>query len=188
MALVATAANAEVSVTCNGQSLENGGEYVINKESFKLNEDLAAMGWWYWEASAEVEVEAKGASDVLATTTSETMQLCEASGNCFPWMNGKIEKSYTASKYGLAIHRVVQEENIPVLDETMTLTITDSSNNPFTFKIRVLTEDSGVNEIMTGSDKVAAIYDMQGRRVREDFRGMAIVVYENGRAVKRIVK
>ena len=43
-------------------------------------------------------------------------------------------------------------------------------------------------EIMAGDATVAAIYDMQGRPVSEDFRGAAIVVYDNGKAVKQIIK
>lgn len=192
-AMVAMAANAQISVTCNGNPVENGGEVVFTNTDFHLDPGMLEAGMKYYQAEAMVDVVAESATTVDVEASAMAVQFCTADGNCFPYKNndGKftITKTFDQSEYGLAIHLSYFQDELPDANEWLTCKLTDEDKNEFTFTLRFnTTSGNAVEEIMVGSEKVAAIYDLQGRRVRDDFRGVSIVVYDNGKAVKRIIK
>ena len=197
LALTATAANAAITVEYEGKQLANGEELVMNDEDFKYTYQSFPMGdgtdFEYHEWSCSVDLTVKGSAPIVASavTDAEATQFCPVS--CIPWKeeNGVFTASgtYQMTELEVPIHYNIQDQILPALDNYMKCTFSDKDGD-IVVNIKFKTEgSSGVNEIVAGSEKkVAAIYDLQGRRVREDYRGAAIVVYDNGEAVKRIVK
>lgn len=193
VAMVAMSANAAVTVTYEGKALENGAVLDFGNDAFKY-EYMSGDGWemHQWGFEFEADVEAGNPVQAYVVATDNAMQFC-ANGNCFPskqegdlWV---LDRSIPNGKFAAQIHYNIFTQNLPTAEGYMKVTLTDEDNEPFTFTLNIKTTDnSGVEEIMAGDATVAAIYDMQGRPVSEDFRGAAIVVYDNGKAVKQIIK
>lgn len=189
-AMVAMAANAEVTVTYNGEELSNGAEITITDKDYE-NLSYPEYGLFQYSAELVPVIECGDPVQLYAVASNSAIQVCP-NGNCIPskqdgdvWVvNSPIKNSH----FDCNIHFIINAETLPVATETLTVTLTDDDDEPFTFTVISKTGDSGVEEILAGVEKVAAIYDMQGHRVRDDFRGVGIVVYDNGKAVKQIIK
>lgn len=192
-AMVATAANAAVTVTYDGKALENGAVLDFGNDAFTYKY-YSGDGWEMheWGFEFEAEVEAGNPVQAYVVSTDGAMQFC-ANGNCFPskqdgdlWV---LDKSIPNGTFAAQIHYNIGTQYLPDANGYMKVTLTDDDEEPFNFTLNFKTTDnSGVEEIMAADASVAAIYDMQGRRVRDDFRGAAIVVYDNGTAKKQIIK
>lgn len=187
VALMATAANAEVVVKYNGEELANGAEIEVSAADFK-NESMPEFELYMWSWGADLEVEAGDPSVASATTDDTAFQFCPA-GGCLPWNGMSASKTVKQPSYTAQIHYTVQEENIPAVESYLKCTFVDDDEEPFVVTFKLNTKGgSAVEGIDMENAKVAAIYDMQGRRVADDFRGAAIVVYDNGKALKQIRK
>lgn len=186
--MVALSANAEVSISYNGKALENGAELTFGNADF---EDFGSDGYHYWQVGCDLDVEAGNPSTIKAETNLEDFQVCPSV--CLAWKetgdNLYASLTMTESSYGIPIHVSSQDPcEIPVYDAWLKITVTDDDDVPFVVNIKLKTESSAVEGIGMENARVAAIYDMQGRRVADDFRGASIVVYDNGKAVKQIRK
>ena len=189
VALMATAANAEVVVKYNGEDRANGAEIVLTQADC-VDQSMPEYGLYMWSSGADLEIEAGDPSVASAETNDTNFQFCPG-GNCIPWPAGSTSITAPQDKpsYEVLIHYNVQEENSPAVESYLKCTFVDDDEEPFVVTIKVnTTGDSAVEGIDMENAKVAAIYDMQGRRVADDFRGAAIVVYDNGKALKQIRK
>lgn len=187
VALMATAANAEVVVKYNGEELANGAEIVITNADF-VDQGMPEYGLYMWSSGADLEIEAGDPSVASAETNDTNFQFCPG-GNCLPWNGTSASATQNKPSYEALIHYNVQEETIPAIDSYLKCTFVDDDEEPFVVTIKVkTTNDAAVEGIDMEGAQVAAIYDMQGRRVADDFRGAAIVVYDNGKALKQIRK
>lgn len=186
--MVAMAANAEVSISYNGKALENGAEIALGNKDF---EDLGSDDFHYWQVGCDLEVEAGNPSTIKAETNLEDFQVCPSI--CLAW-RGDGDYLFSSlempeASYSIPIHVTSQAPcEIPVYDAWLKITVTDDDATPFVVNIKLKTESSAVEGIGMENARVAAIYDMQGRRVADNFRGASIVVYDNGKAVKQIRK
>ena len=190
--MVAVSANAAITVTNNeGESLENGAVITLGDSDFHLDEQLLSLGLYQW--SAEYAPMVKSSSNVrfYVELTNSLIQFCPT-GNCFnPTQDGDkyvIDVDYDELEFAANLHLNYMSETLPQASETAVINITNKEGDSFTYTVNFVTTDSGVDEIMTSSANIAGIYDLQGRRVRDDYRGVAIVVYDNGKAVKQVIK
>lgn len=187
--MVAVSANAAITVTHKGEAVENGGEIVLTGEDFEYME-YPEIDWYQWSAEVTLDVECAAPCTAAAEATDSKFQFCPG-GNCLPW---SAEAPYVASNtvtfntFNVPVHYQLDSKELPVVQESMVCTFTDTSNEPFKVTIKIAVDNNGVNEIMASSANIAGIYDLQGRRVRDDYRGVAIVVYDNGKAVKQVIK
>lgn len=193
MALVVTAANAAVEVTYKGAPLANGAEIEVTNKDFKDN-SLPDYGYFEWQAEVEVDVEAGDPLNIKAEATFGGGQVCSDT-NCFSLTKKADADVWTLDRTlsgvkALLLHMTYEEEFIPTATNSLKLTLTDDDEEPFVFTIISKTVDDGaaVEGIDMENAQVVAVYDMQGRRVAADFRGAAIVVYDNGKALKQIRK
>lgn len=190
VALLATAANAEVVVKYDGKQLQNGDEIVLTNADF-TDHSFPEYELYLWTADADLEVEAGIPSVASCEANDKSFQWCPG-GTCINWpSSGVLSLSAKQEKpsYAVLIHYNVEQELLPNnIDSYIKCSFVDDDEEPFTVTIRVKTSDSAVDAIDMENAQVAAVYDMQGRRVGADFRGAAIVVYDNGKALKQIRK
>ncbi len=190
--MVAVSANAAITVTNNeGESLENGAVITLGDSDFHLDEQLLSLGVYQWSAEYAPMVKSSSNVHFYVELTNSLIQLCPT-GNCFnPTQDGDkyvIDVDYDKSEFAANLHLNYMSETLPKASETAVINITNKEGDSFTYTVNFVTTDSGVDEIMTSSANIAGIYDLQGRRVRDDYRGVAIVVYDNGKAVKQVIK
>lgn len=190
--MVAVSANAAITVTNNeGESLENGAVITLGDSDFHLNEQLLSLGSYQWSAEYAPMVKSSSNVHFYVELTNSLIQFC-LTVNCFnPTQDGDkyvIDLDYDELEFAANLHLNYMSETLPQASETAVINITNKEGDSFTYTVNFVTTDSGVDEIMTSSANIAGIYDLQGRRVRDDYRGVAIVVYDNGKAVKQVIK
>ncbi|MDE5902035.1 MAG: hypothetical protein K2O78_00305 [Muribaculaceae bacterium] len=186
--MVAVSANATVTVTNNGEPVADGAEIVLTADDFEYFE-IPEIDYYLWEAHVTLDVTCAAPGEAKAEATDADFQFCP-DGNCIPFPAEApfvVSKANTSSSYNVPIHYDVKEKDLGKINESMVCTFSDADNS-VSVTIKVAVEDNGVNEIMASSANIAGIYDLQGRRVRDDYRGVAIVVYDNGKAVKQVIK
>lgn len=197
-ALVAISANAKIEVTYEGAPLENGAVITLKNSDFKFA-DYSAPGFEYYEWVAECNPEIRSSSDIhyYLKSTVSSIQFCPRAigagqGNCFmPVQDGDfwvVDVDFDGSNSSANMHLSYNLKDLPDATETSEVTVTNKDGDKFTYTVVFKTETSGVDEIMASEANIAGIYDLQGRPVSEDFRGVAIVVYDNGKAVKQVIK
>lgn len=195
VAMVALTANAAIEVKVNGEAANNGDVFNFGNEAFKYTEiDLGPNGVLTdWTAEFEIEVECGNPCKASAETNYTLFSFCP--DNCIVWPsvpeNGVYKVSTIIEKGsfgGPMIHLTFDTKELPEVEGWIKCIFEDDDNEPFELTFKVKTDASAVEEIDMDNVKVAAVYDMLGRRVRDDFRGTAIVVLENGKALKQIRK
>ncbi len=190
--MVAVSADAAITVTNNeGESLENGAVITLGDSDFHLDEQLLSLGLYQWSAEYAPMVKSSSNVHFYVELTNSLIQFCPT-GNCFnPTQDGDkyvIDVDYDELEFAANLHLNYMSETLPKASETAVINITNKEGDSFTYTVNFVTTDSGVDEIMTSSANIVGIYDLQGRRVRDDYRGVAIVVYDNGKAVKQVIK
>lgn len=190
--MVAVSADAAITVTNNeGESLENGAVITLGDSDFHLDEQLLSLGLYQWSAEYAPMVKSSSNVHFYVELTNSLIQFCPT-GNCFnPTQDGDkyvIDVDYDELEFAANLHLNYMFETLPKASETAVINITNKEGDSFTYTVNFVTTDSGVDEIMTSSANIVGIYDLQGRRVRDDYRGVAIVVYDNGKAVKQVIK
>ncbi|MBD5370688.1 MAG: hypothetical protein HDR80_05995 [Bacteroides sp.] len=191
VALMATSANAELTVKLNGETLKNNT--VIELTEF---EDFSEIfGYPCYEASANLLVDGSTPIECSAVTNNNLFQFCTAV--CLDWTaDGDLYKAGTTENSAPFMnmnHLSFEFEDDPTAtlpataNDYMAITFKDAKGDEFKVTLQ-FNGNAGVEEIMAGDAEVVAVYDMQGRRVADDFKGLGIVLTSDGKAAKRIFK
>lgn len=189
-ALVAVSAQAKLEVTNNGTPLENGATIEFTNADFNCT-SMPEFNYFKWEAVCHPDVVSSSFMHTYVTSTAKNYNFCTST--CFmPKQDGDqwiVDQPWNMKEGQIQMHFEYGTENLPTAEESVKVKITNTDGDTFEFTAVFKTTDtSGVEEIVAASANVAGIYDLQGRPVSEDFRGVAIVVYDNGKAVKQVIK